>query len=177
MEDINDKLQETEQVSGDKMTLLSWPAPSRIFKKRDRSFFQTVIALVFLIGIILFLLKEFLLIGVVLAFAFVGYVLATVPPENINHKITVNGFEIAGIMSHWNELTEFWFEEKDGYKILVLQKKIGFPSRVMALLGNQDQGQVKEKINRYLSFREAPEKTMTDKVADWLHRRLPFEKR
>lgn len=160
----------------DKMTLLKWKAPSRLFKKRDRVFFQTVIALVFLIGMILFLLKEFLLIGVVLAIAFVGYVLATVPPEEIEHRVTVKGFEIAGTMNRWEEISEFWFEEKWGQKILVFQRRFGFPSRIMALLGTQDEKIVKEKINEYLPFRETPEKSWIDSFADWLHKHFPFEK-
>lgn len=161
---------------GDKMTLLKWRAPSRLFKKRDRVFFQTVFALVFLIGMILLLMKEILLIGVVLAIAFVGYVLATVPPEEIEHRITIKGFEIAGIMNRWEEISEFWFEDKWNQKILVLQRKFGFPLRVMALLGDQDPKAVKDKINEYVPFKETPEKSWMDKAGDWLHSRLPFEK-
>lgn len=170
--------QQTAQTATDKMTILKWRAPSRLFKKRDRVFFQTVIALVILIGLILFLLKEFLLIGVVLALAFVAYVLATVPPEEIEHRISVKGFETAGIMTRWEDIVEFWFEEKWEQKILVLQKRpgTGFPSRIMAILGTQDYNTVKEKINEYVPFREVPEKTWIDSAADWLHRHLPFEK-
>lgn len=160
----------------DKMTLLRWKAPSRLFKKRDKMFFQTVIALVFLIGMILFLMKEFLAIGVVLSIAFVGYVLATVPPDEIEHRITVKGFEVAGFLARWEEFSEFWFDEKWGQKMVVLQRKYGFPTRVIALLGNLDKQIVKEKINEYLPFRETPEKNWTDLAADWLHKRFPFEK-
>lgn len=174
----NQNNQQTNQQNTDKMTILRWRAPSRLFKKRDRIFFQTVIALVILIGLILFLLKEFLLIGVVLALAFVAYVLATVPPEEIEHRVSVKGFETVGVMSRWEEIAEFWFEEKWGQKILVLQKRFGtgFPSRIMAILGTQDPKLVKEKINEYVPFREVPEKNWVDSAADWLHRHLPFEK-
>ncbi len=166
------------QLETDKMTLVRWRAPGRLFKKRDRLFFQTVIALVFLIGLILFLIKEFLLIGVVLALTFVTYVLTTVPPEEIEHQIKVKGFESAGLFTPWEDLSEFWFEEKWGQKLLVLQKKNSatFPSRIIVLLGNQDPHLIKEKINEYLPFREKPEKNWVDDVANWLHQHLPFEK-
>lgn len=164
--------------NADKMTILCWRAPSRLFKKRDKVFFQTVVALVFLIGLILFLLKEFLLIGVVLSLTFVAYVLSTVPPEEVEYRVKVKGFETAGIVTAWEEIAEFWFEEKWGQKMLVLKKKFesGFSSRIIALLGKQDWQVVKEKINAYIPFREAPERTWMDSLSDWFHQHLPFEK-
>lgn len=158
------------------MTILKWKAPSRLFKKRDKVFFQTVIALVFLLVMIVFIFKEFMLIGVILAVAFVSYVLATVPPEEIEHRITVKGFEVAGLLARWEEFSEFWFEQKWGQKMVVLQRKYGFPGRIIALLGQQDEQAVKEKINEYLPYRETPDKSWVDHAADWLHKRFPFEK-
>ncbi|MFH1289766.1 MAG: hypothetical protein ABIH88_03565, partial [Patescibacteria group bacterium] len=59
-------------------TLLSWKAPSRVFKRRDKDYFTTLGSIVFLVIIILFFLKEWFLILAIIAFAFVTYVLATV---------------------------------------------------------------------------------------------------
>ncbi len=163
-------------AGSDKMTLLKWFAPSRLYKKRDKIFFQTTFALVFLIGAILLILNQFLLIGVVLALAFVTYGLATVPPEEVEYRITIKGFMVFGSVNRWEEFSEFWFDEKWGQKILVLKKKTGVPNRVMALLGSQDSTQVKEKVNEYLMFREYPEKLWVDTFAGWLHKRFPFDK-
>lgn len=160
----------------DKMTILSWKAPSRLFKKRDRVFFQTVIALVVVIVLILFLINEFLLIGVVLAVAFVSYVLATVPPEEIENKITVKGIETAGLVNRWEELNGFWFDEKWGQNMVVIEKKTGFPNRLIILLGNMDKKEIKEALNEHIPFLLPPDKAWVDKAADWLHRHLPFEK-
>ena len=167
---------QTSSLNEDRMTILKWHAPSRLFKRRDRIFFQTVVALVLLIGLILFLMKEILLIGVVLALAFVSYVLATVPPDNIEHKIMTKGFEMAGIIHRWEELYDFWFEEKWDQKMIVIQRKYGFPTRIIALLGNADEKMIKDKMNEYLPFREKPEKSWVDSFGNWLHSRLPLEK-
>jgi len=160
----------------DKMTVLKWVSPSRLFKKRDRMFFQTVIALVVLSGLILFLAKEYLLIGVVLSIAFVTYVLETIPPDDIEHRILVKGFESGHTFYRWDEFNEFWFEEKWNQKILVFDRKTGFPNRIMVLLGHMEPKVVKDKINEYLPFREVPEKHWADTFANWLHSHLPFEK-
>lgn len=164
------------ELSEDKMTLLSWHAPSRLFKKRDRVFFQTVIALVILIALILILINEFLLIGVVLSVAFVSYVLATVPPQEIENKISKKGIETAGLTNRWEELNGFWFEQKWGQNMVVLDKKVGFPNHVIILLGQEDKKIVKDKLNEFIPFLAPPEKAWVDKAADWLHRHLPFEK-
>lgn len=160
----------------DKMTLLSWRAPSRLFKKRDRVFFQTVIALVVVIVLILILINEFLLIGVVLSVAFVSYVLATVPPQEIENKITRKGIETAGLTNKWEELNGFWLDEKWGQNMLVLEKKSGFPNHVIILLGNSDKKIVADKVNEHLPLLHIPDKAWVDKAADWLHRHLPLEK-
>lgn len=173
---MNNHNQSENHVYEDKMTILSWKAPSRLFKKRDRIFFQTVIALVILITLILFLINEFLLIGVVLAVAFVSYVLATVPPEEIENKITVKGIETAGLMNKWEELNGFWFDEKWGQNMVVIEKKTGFPNRLIILLGNMDKKEIKEALNEHIPFLLPPDKAWVDKAADWLHRHLPFEK-
>lgn len=179
MEEIHTdyKVPKSEEVMIDKMTVLKWSAPSRLFKKRDRIFFQTVIALVVLIGLILLLLEQLMLFGVILALAFVAYVLATVPPENVEHKITMKGFVSAGVMHRWEELSEFWFEEKWNQKMVVVERRYGgFPGRIVALLGSQDQKILKDKMNDFISFKERPEKNTIDKLGEWLHSRFPFEK-
>src|SRR3989344_3962647 len=72
-------------------TLFAWKAPLRPFKKRDREYYTTVGAIVFLVAVILFFLKEWLLIGVVVALAFVSYVFASVPPGEDEHMVTNKG--------------------------------------------------------------------------------------
>jgi predicted DNA-binding transcriptional regulator len=71
--------------------LYSWTAPSRPFKKRNREFYTTIATLVILLSVILLFAKEFLLIGVILSFGFVSYVLATVPPGKVSHRLTNKG--------------------------------------------------------------------------------------
>ena len=87
--------------------LLSWKSPSHPFKKRNRIFYQTVAAITFLLVVIVFFLHEFMLIGVILSVAFVVYVISTVPPVEVEHKVTPLGFENAGKLFRWMELYAF----------------------------------------------------------------------
>lgn len=156
-------------------TLLAWKSPSRPFKKRAKEFYTTIGAIVFLLAVILVFIKEFLLIGAIIALAFVAYVLATVPPEEVEHKITSEGLESAGHFYKWEELTSFWFGEKWGQPILLVQTRLRFPGRLIILMEEQDQAKVKEILTKYLKFIEKPEKNWMDDAAKWLAEKVPLE--
>lgn len=153
---------------------LSWVSPSRLFKKRDREYFTNIAAIVFLLSIILVFAREFVLIAAVLSIVFLIYVLSTVPPEDIKHRITNLGIESAGRFYRWQELYEFWFEQQWGQTLLVLRPYIG--SRVIILLGSQDRGHVRERVAKHIPFREQPEKSWVDNAASWLTKKIPLEK-
>lgn len=157
-------------------TLLEWTSPSRPFKRRNRDYFTTIAAIVFLIGVILLFIKEFLLIGVLLAFMFVSYVLATVEPENTGHRITTEGVTTGDRTYLWTEMREFYFTEKWGGKILNINTKLKFPGRLLILLGDANENKVKEEIGKYVSYRETPVLTWMDKASDWLSKKVPLEK-
>lgn len=156
-------------------TLLAWKGPSYPFKKRDRIFYQTVAALTILLIVIVFFLHEFLLIGVILSVAFVVYAISSVPPVDVEHKITPLGFENAGRLFHWAELYSFWFEDKWGYKSLIIQTRLNFPSQVRAVVNDVTEEKVKEIISKYLLFMEKPPRSWVDNTSDWLSQKFPME--
>lgn len=155
--------------------LLSWKSPSHPFKKRNRIFYQTVAAITFLLVVIVFFLHEFMLMGVILAVAFLVYVISSVPPFEVEHKVTPLGFDNAGRLFRWVELGAFWFEEKWGFKTLVIQTRLPFPAEVRAVLGEGGEEKVKEIVGRYLLFMEKPPKSWTDNFSDWLTKKIPLE--
>jgi len=153
---------------------LEWSSPSRLFKKRDREYFTNIAAIVFLLSIILVFAREFVLIAAVLSIVFLIYVLSTIPPEEVKHRITNLGIESAGTFYRWEQLFEFWYEEQWGQTLLVLRPLIG--ARVIILLGNQDRNSVREYIAKHIPFREIPQKTWVDNAARWLTNKIPLEK-
>ena len=156
-------------------TLLKWEAAVRPFKKRDRDYYTTIAAIVFLLAVILLFLKEFLLIGVIIALAFVAYVLASVEPDKTTHEITTRGVVTAEKAYKWEELTRFWFDKKWKDEILHIDTNLKFPGRLMMLLGGTEKNKVKELLQKQVQF-EVPEKTFMDKSAKWLQEKVPLEK-
>lgn len=153
---------------------LSWSSPSRLFKRRDSEYFKTVGAIVFLLMVILVFASEYILAVAILSIVFLVYVLSTVPPENVEHRMTNHGIESAGHFYRWQELGEFWFETQWGQTILVLQPIFG--SRVIVLTGAEDTSKIKKIIEKYIPFREAPERTWVDNASRWISEKIPLEK-
>lgn len=161
--------------AGEVKTLLTWEAPSRPFRERDRSYYTYSAALVIVIITILFLIREFLLIGTILALTFVAYVLAFVPPSNIKYRISTQGIIIGDNFYFWHFLDSFWFKEKEGFKVLFIQTRLRFPAQLMLVLGDTDQEQVKKEVAKFLPFHEMPHRSIMDKWAEGLQKHFPFE--
>jgi len=154
--------------------LLVWKAPTRPFKKRNREYFSTIAAIVFLLAVILLFIKEWLLIAVVIALMFVSYVLATVPPEEVVHKITNRGVVTGEKTYKWDWLARFWFTKKWDCEILHVETKLVFPRQLQLILKGKTKEGVKKIVEKYLLF-EKPRKTAMDKAARWLQKKVPLE--
>lgn len=152
----------------------NWSSPSRLFKKRDKEYFTNIGAIVFLLTIILVFAREFVLIATVVSIVFLIYVLSTVPPEEIKHKITNLGIESGGHFYRWEELVDFWFEEQWGQTMLEIRAYA--QPRIIILLGSTSKDKVREVVAKYIPFREEPEKTWVDNAATWLSKKVPLEK-
>jgi hypothetical protein len=155
--------------------LLNWNSPSHPFKKRNRIFYQTVAAITFLAVVIVFFFNDILLIGVILSIAFVVYVISTVPPVEVEHKVTRIGYEHAGKLFRWMELGAFWFEEKWGSQILVIQTRLAFPGQIRSILGEMKKEKVKDIFGKYILFADRPPKNIVDSVSSWLSEKIPLE--
>ncbi len=171
---LKNEPKEVTVVPGSAKELLIWKGPSRLFKKRNREYFSTLAAIVFLLIVILFFIKEWLLIGVIIAFTFVSYVLATVPPEQVEHKMTTRGVVTNGKTYKWEWLTRFWFAEKWEHQILCLETNLSFPRQLQLILKGMAKENVKKVVEKYVLF-EKPKKTMMDKAAAWIEKKVPLE--
>lgn len=155
--------------------LLDWKSPSRVFRKLNREYLTTIGAIVFLIAVILIFLKEWFLIAVIIALGFFSYILSTTKPEEIEHKITNRGLVTGGRNYPWGQLIRFWFEEKWGQKILCVDGVDRLPFRLILLLGEKKEEELKKILSDYLP-EEKPEKTWADKAGEWISRQVPLEK-
>ena len=120
-------------------------------------------------------MREFLLIAVLLALAFVSYVLAFVPPGHLTYRISTQGVTIGEDFYFWHFLDSFWFKEKDGHKVLHIQTRLRFPAQLMLVLSSHDEGKVKKIVSRFLPFVEVPYKSWMEKWSESLQKNFPLE--
>lgn len=163
-----------KQDPDEEKTLL-WTAPARPYHKKDRSYYTTIAIIVTLLILIALLAQEFLLIGVLLALTFVTYVLAFVPPEDVEYRLSTNGVGAGGHFYVWDDLDSFWFSEKEGHRILHILTKLKFPRRLLFILGPHDEDTVKKILAKYISFREIAPRSLLDGWAESIQKHFPLE--
>ena len=154
--------------------LLSWTAPARPFKRRDRQFYTTVFAIAGIISLILFLAEGIMPVILIVALVFLYYVLSTVPPENIEYKITSKGVKIAGKLTEWQSMSRFCFSERSGGDILVFETFL-IPGRIEIMITPEIKDGLKREISSYIPYEDIPASGL-DKVTNWVSKKLPGNK-
>jgi hypothetical protein len=151
--------------------LLTWIAPARPFKRRDRQFYTTVFAIAGIVSLVLFLAEGLMPVILIVALVFLYYVLSTVPPENIEYKITTKGVRIVGKLTEWQTLIRFWFGTRSGSGILIFETFL-IPGRIEIVINPEIKDGLKKEISAYIPCEEIPA-TGLDRVTDWFAQKLP----
>ena len=155
--------------------IIAWKSPERIFKARSKKYFTKVAlyGLIFILAAIAF--GEFFFVGVIIAVIFVVYVLATVEPAVIEHKITNMGIISGGSAFLWEELDSFWFDKKGDDRLLIVQTDLHFPTRLIILLTTVSERTLLDLLEKHLHFHHGPVHTLFDKWANLLQKRINLE--
>ncbi len=154
--------------------LLTWTAPARPFKRRDRQFYTTVFAIAGIISLILFLAEGIMPVILIVALVFLYYVLSTVPPENIEYKITSKGVKIAGKLTEWQAMSRFCFRERSGSEILVFETFL-IPGRIEIMITPEIKDGLKKEISAYIPYEEIADSGL-DRITNWVAQKLPGNK-
>jgi len=154
--------------------LVSWVAPARPFKRRNRNFYVTVIVMAATIGFVLFLADGWLPVVLIISLVFLFYVMSTVPPENIEYKITNLGIKIANVNTPWEALGRFWFTKRMDSNLLVVETRT-LPGRLELVIDPAKEKEIKDALSKELAYEEVPASNI-DKAANWVSKRMPGNK-
>ncbi len=154
--------------------LLEWTAPSRPYKVRSREFYTTILSIAFLLGVILLLLKEFLLIGVIMAFAFLSYVLATYKPEDAKHQITTSGIRTDDKLYEWDKLTNFWLKKQWDQEVVICKTLAALPGVILLVVDPDKREKIVKAIGDKIPLVK-PTDSFVDKASKWLGNKIPLE--
>ena len=158
----------------DNKILAQWSSPARPYKERTREFYTTILSLAFLLGIILLLLKEFLLIGVIMAFAFLSYVLATHRPDNVTHQITEAGIITDNKLYKWEELTQYWVTKQWDQEVIMVKTQKSIPGLLVMVLNSSHKTPILKAFEGKI-VDEKPADSFVDRASRWLTDKIPLE--
>lgn len=151
--------------------LVTWVAPARPFKRRNREFYVTIIAIAAVCGLVLFLVDGWLPVVLIISLVFLFYVLSTVEPQNLEYKITTFGIKIHGSLTEWSAIRRFWFSRRFESEILVVETN-RLPGRLELVINPNQKEELTKAISKYAVLEEAPP-SFLDKSANWFAKKLP----
>ncbi len=168
-----DKPDTTENIKVEKI-IVEWSAPSRPYKTRSREFYTTILSIAFLLGVILLLLKEFLLIGVIMAFAFLSYVLATYKPDDVKHQITTIGIRTDAKLFEWDKLSNFWLKKQWDQEVIICKTVASLPGAIVLVVDQAKREEIVKAIGGKIPLIK-PTDSFVDKASLWLGNKIPLE--
>ena len=151
--------------------LYEWKAPARPFKRRNRDFWITAIAIAVIVGLILFLVEGFMPVLLVIALVFLFYVMNSVKPEEVAYKITNYGVKFADKLTPWNMMSRFWFTRRFDSKLLVFEANV-ISGRLELVVDGADEDKITKVLAKYVVHEEAPASYL-DKTANWFSKKMP----
>lgn len=154
--------------------LVTWTAPARPFKRRDRQFYVTVFAMAGIVGLVLFFAEGAMPVILIVSLVFLYYVLSTVPPEDVEYKITSKGIKVSGKLTEWPYLTRFWFAKRSGSEILIFETLL-IPGRIEFIIKDDMKEKLKKEISAHIPYEEVPAGSF-DRVTEWFAKFLPGNK-
>jgi hypothetical protein len=168
---LNDEPQAVVVRREPEKDLVTWTAPSRPFKRRDRQFYVTTFAIAGIVSLILFLAEGIMPVLLIISLVFLYYVLSTVEPENIEYKITSKGVKVLGKLTVWGLFDRFWFGKRFDSDLLILETS-NLPGRVEMVIKSDIKDSLKKEISAFIPHEETPASNL-DKLTGWFAGKLP----
>jgi len=156
--------------------IFSWKSPLRPYKKSSGTVLRFYLALAFLLSVIFFFFGDRVLLIPVWSLVFLFYVLTITPPPQVENKVTSFGIDAAGVTLRWDMLSHFYFGKRFGFNTLtVVSKAPYFYHAYMVVPDEQTKKRIMLILSDHLMYQEKPEKTLSDKMLDFLSLLVPDE--
>ncbi len=152
--------------------IVVWTAPGRPFKRRNNQFYVTVFAIAGIIGLVLFFAEGIMPVLLIIALMFLYYVLSTVEPEKVEYKVTNKGIKIADKLTEWQFLNRFWFSERFGTDLVVIET-FQIPGTMEIVINPEIKESLKKEISAYIPYEAKAPSSNYDKVTNWFTSKLP----
>ncbi len=157
-------------------TLFVWSAPLRPYKKRSTVLLRFFLAVALLVSAVVFFFGDLVTVIPIWALLFLFYIFAITPPPVVENRITVFGVETAGVMLRWDVLSHYYFDERLGYRVLVLVTHGPYYAHSYLVLPDDEvKVAVNSILNQHLMLMTNPPKTTVDKFVAFFSALIPEE--
>jgi hypothetical protein len=120
---------------------------------------------------VLFIIEGIMPVILVISAVFLFYVLSTIPPQDIEYKITSLGIKVGADRTDWAMLGRYWFVNRGGSEILVVETA-RVPGRMELVVDETKRDEINKTLDKYLTNEQASP-TIYDKMASWASKSLP----
>lgn len=144
--------------------LFEWEAPDRYeFKFSNRPFLIIIILSLFFI-LLLAILRNYFLMGSVVALLFLVYVAGTTKPQIVKHKITARGIDTGGRLYEWFIFKNFYFTKKGEQLMLLVETNLRIPAMLMFLVSEKDKGAIFVLLQEKLLYKDIRKQGRLEKM-------------
>ena len=156
---INDK---------NKEVFLNWQADSRYFEKKPKSYFRALVVFSVLMSLVLYFIKEPLLLVLVWILYFVVYVRSTIAPLKIKYSLDRFGISYSGFYLNYSNIALFSLVDKNNGSYLRIILKNNTEMNIVLPTGKQEIEEVVEFLKNKVPFVAEMPKTEIEKIGDYL---------
>lgn len=100
--------------------LYEWSAAERFWTPKDKPWFVTYSLFFVVIIAMAAILGQYIFILAVIAFVFLWFTQAAIPPERVTHSVNTLGVKTFGHLYKWRDIKHYWFSTKHGINYLNL---------------------------------------------------------
>lgn len=131
-----------------------------------------------LISALVFFFGDLVTVVPIWALLFLFYIFAITPPPIIENRLTVFGVETAGVMLRWDALSHYYFDERLGYRLVVLVTHGPYYAHSYLVIPNEEiMREVSVILNQHLMCLSNPPKTLVDKITKFMYGLIPEEQK
>ncbi len=147
-----------------KIKLFEWESPVRVPFSFEMKNFLIVIAFCLLFILFLAVLGHYILMFAIISLLFLIYVSGTTKPVDVKHAITAKGIESLDVLYEWYMLDSFFFTEKKGHYLLIVETKLRFPARLFLLIDKKDMVTIFLLLQDQLLYKDIKKQSSWDKM-------------
>ena len=102
---------------------------------------------------------------------FLSYILSTVEPEKIDYKLTSKGVKIAGKLTPWQVMNNFWFSKKFDSELLNIEIAM-IPGKIEIVITPEIKENLKKELLVYIDEEDHKESGI-DKIVSFIGSKIP----